>query len=453
MLKSLSTMDARPRLAISACPGLFRIVPARDGGICRIKIPLGQLGSRQAHDIADTAERLGRGVIDITNRANLQIRGIPPEGEGSVTDGLLNAGLGPIRPDSDDIRNVMVSPTAGIDPGQVMDTQPLAHALLNYIQADQSCRALSPKFCFLLDGGEGVAVVDHPHDIWLASIDGGRMAIGFAGCPPTDASDPPAVGTVCVADAVDVIVAAIAQFQESAAGDPTITRLRHLFAAQPPGAFFERLAARLGSRLTRGDITGWRRRSPRRLGHVGVGGQRKDGLSYVGAVPPLGRLSPTMLSGAAAIADQYGCGDLRLTPWQSLLVPSIGNEHADQATRALEALGFVCDGHAPLASMIACTGATGCSAGLSDTKLDARALALTLSTTSSRTVHFSGCAKSCASAGVADVTLVASAPGLYDIYRKAGLRRGRFGTMIARGATIEEATRLLSGNAGTTDDA
>ena len=60
----------------SACPGLLRIVPALDGGICRIKLAGGSITVAQACAVADAAQRYAGGVIEATNRANLQIRGV-----------------------------------------------------------------------------------------------------------------------------------------------------------------------------------------------------------------------------------------------------------------------------------------------------------------------------------------------------------------------------------------
>lgn len=425
----LLTALNRPRA--SACPGLFRIVPARDGGLCRIKIPLGRLAGAQSRAIADAARRFGSGVIEITNRANIQIRGIAAAQAAAVGEMLVGSELGPAHPDGDDIRNVMVSPTAGIDPGQIIDVRPLARALLDRVQADEACRALSPKFCFLIDGGENVAVVDHPHDIWLSCIDTDRMAIGFAGCPHE-----PAAGQVRVHDAADVIVAAAALFQEMAAGDPSITRLRHLFAVTGREAFVRRL----GSRLE--EVVEWRRRAPKPRA-VGASRQR-DGLSYVGAVPPLGRLTPEMLTGAADIAAQHGADEIRLAPWQGLLMSAI--REVEPAVDGLKRLGLVCDAGVPLAAMIACAGAPGCSAGRSDTKTDALELSRSLAG-GALTVHLSGCEKSCASPAVADITLVAAGSGVYDVFAKgAAGGENRFGRRMAKAATISDAARLLRDN-------
>jgi len=419
----------RPRA--SACPGLFRIVPARDGGICRLKIPLGRLSEAQCRAVADAASRFGSGVIEVTNRANLQIRGVAQAEASAVAETLVGAGLGPDQPEGDDIRNVMVSPTAGIDAGQIIDTRPLAGTLLDRVQADDACRALSPKFSFLIDGGENIAVVDHPHDIWVSSLDSERMAIGFAGCPPVGTGDTPAAGVVCKSGLADVVVEVVSVFQKMA-DDPAITRLRHLFARQSRETFLRRLGLDPA-------VAGWRRRAALSR-PVGIGRQR-DGLAYVGAASPLGRLTPEMLLGAAEIASRYGADELRLTPWQGVLMPSVREPAA--ALSCLEDLGFVCDPDTPLAGMIACVGSPGCAAGLADVKADAVALVPMLPR-GARTVHVSGCAKSCASPAAADRTLVAVGLGVYDVYAKSvEPGAGRFGHRIASQVALDEAGRVL----------
>ena len=107
----------------SACPGLWRIVSARDGGICRIKLPGGLLLADQADAVAAAAERFAAGVIEATNRGNLQIRGIGSVHAGLV-ESLLAAGLGPRDAASDDVRNLMLSPLAGHDPSMLLDVRP-----------------------------------------------------------------------------------------------------------------------------------------------------------------------------------------------------------------------------------------------------------------------------------------------------------------------------------------
>ena len=100
--------DPRP----SACPGLLRIVQALDGGICRVKLAGGVLSSQQARAIAEAAERCASGVLELTNRSNLQIRGVLPGQQAELIERLLAADLGPSNPAADDVRNLLLSPAA-----------------------------------------------------------------------------------------------------------------------------------------------------------------------------------------------------------------------------------------------------------------------------------------------------------------------------------------------------
>ncbi|HEY3912226.1 MAG TPA: precorrin-3B synthase [Stellaceae bacterium] len=440
-----ASADAQGETRRSACPGLFRIVPARDGGICRVKLPLGQLSVAKARAVAASASRFGSGIIEATSRANLQIRGIRAGDEAELTRSLVDAGLGPSRPDADDVRNVMVSPTAGIDPLQQIDARPIARELLAMIDAGAVGRSLSAKFCILVDGGESVAAVDRPHDIWLASLAGGaKMAIGFAGAPPIAADDVTPFITVPAQHAVAAVTASLALFAEEPAGDPAVTRFRHLLARISRAGFIERLAERLsGAVERRAEVRGWRRRRPAPLDHVGVGAQRQGGLVFVGAVPPFGRLSPDLLARLAEIAEEVGDGGLRLTPWQSVILPSIPREIASRAVTALEAAGLTCDPSHPLASIVACAGMAGCSRAKSDTKADALALAWAVGAGAPRVIHLSGCSRSCACAGVADATLLASAPGRYELFVKADAQSSRFGRPVAGDLTVRQAAEML----------
>jgi len=159
----------------------------------------------------------------------------------------------------------------------------------------------------------------------------------------------------------------------------------------------------------------------------------------VTAVTPLGRLDASMLKGAAQLADEYGDGTLRFTPWQGLLLPNAKCQDAAAITARLEQLGFLCSADQPLAQLIACTGSSGCGKGLADTKADAMQLA---ALRPGHAVHLSGCARSCAAAHIAPVTLLAVSPGHYDVYFREAAQPG-FGRLHARTLSIEAAGALL----------
>ena len=430
-------MNERPLSAAlrpSACPGLLRIVPALDGGICRIKLNGGSISSLQAEVMAAAAERYASGVIEATNRANLQIRGIGNQ-QTALIDSLLAADLGPRTAAGDDVRNLMLSPSAGIDRHMLFDTRPLAGQILVTLQSHEVFHDLSAKFAVLLDGGEGLAMLEHPHDLWLSAFtrDGEqRLAFGLAGCP----TDSPA-GSVALDDGHTLVVAVLELFLELAR--PEQTRMRHLLAGYSVEAFLRRLAERVPLQA----VVGWQRVSGASDLHIGAHPQAGPGVVYVGAVPPLGRLDPAMLRGVARLAREIGDASLRFTPWQSLLLPNVRAENAAEVIRQLQCLGLQCEADQPLSRLIACTGSNGCGKGLAETKGDALQLATLLQRHGQTpSVHLSGCARSCAAAHTAPVTLLAVTPGHYDLYFRDAAQPG-FGALHARNLTIEAVAALL----------
>jgi precorrin-3B synthase len=291
----LSATPIRP----SACPGLLRIVPAMDGGICRIKLPGGLITADQALAVAQAAERFAGGVIEATNRGNLQIRGIGTDHDGLIAS-LLDAGLGPGNPASDDVRNLMLSPTAGLDPQQLLDVRRLAGQILHTLEHHPRFHELSPKFALSLDGGEGLAMLEHPHDLWLSAlcVDGQTLlGFGLAGCPANDSP----LAAVAPEAAHALVVAVLETFLDLAR--PEHARMRDLLKEVPVARFMEHVAARFAQPLwVNQDITGWRRQPIRPLAHLGPYAQAQHGVVAIGAAVPLGRMRPSMLREAARLA-------------------------------------------------------------------------------------------------------------------------------------------------------
>ncbi|AMB87324.1 precorrin-3B synthase [Pseudomonas agarici] len=469
-------MNERPlanAIRPSACPGLLRIVPALDGGICRIKLAGGVISAAQAQAVAQAAERYAHGVIEATNRGNLQIRGIG-EQHAALIATLLEAGLGPDAetPDrrershesvrgfadasascgltqvagADDVRNLMLSPSAGIDAQMLIDTRPLAAQILATLQGRRRFHELSAKFALQLDGGEALAMLEHPHDLWLSALlieDRLCLAFGLAGCPAYDAP----LAAVPFEQGHELVVAVLELFLDLAR--PEQTRMRHLLAEVAVESFMAQLSARLDVGLT--PVPHWRRPRAASLRHIGTYPQRQPGRVHIGAAFPLGRLDATLLDGVARLALRRGDGSLRLTPWQSLLLANIRRQDAASVTARLRQLGLLCEADQALARIIACSGSGGCTKGLADTKADARRLATCLPG-HAQDVHLSGCGRSCAAAHVAPCTLLAVSPGHYDLYFRDVAQPG-FGLLHARNLTIDAAGALLEARSRSrTDD-
>lgn len=261
---------------------MLRVVQALDGGICRIKLDGGSIQAVQAEAVASAAERFAGGVIEATNRANLQIRGIGLEQEALIAQ-LLAVGLGPHKPAGDDVRNLMLSPSAGIDRQMLIDTRPLAARILLTLQTHERFHELSAKFAVQLDGAEAMAMLEHPHDLWLSALvqDGEPwLAFGLAGSP----LDKPA-GRVPLGQGHALVVAVLELFLDLARPDQT--RMRHLLAQITVDAFIARLAQRVPLQPC-GD---WRRLPSEDGLHIGIHSQH-DERFYVGAAPPWGGSAP-----------------------------------------------------------------------------------------------------------------------------------------------------------------
>lgn len=495
VLNQASPFTALPNAALvlrpSACPGLVRIVAARDGGICRIKLPGGELSAAQAIVIADASTRHASGVIELTNRANLQVRGVRSGHDSALIAALVGAGLGPafgatagptagptvgstsastpatramdtssvpasaavdassllVAASADDVRNVMVSPTAGRDPFALFDTRPLCVELLALLQTETRFAALSPKFALLLDGGERLARLDHPHDVWLAATQSDgvvRFVFGLAGCPAGEANaQPGALAAVLPSQVTALVRALLHTFLDLAAADAT--RMRHVLAAHSVEAVFQHAQRYVDFPLSRdASLAHWQRGTPADATlRLGAHAQRDVGLQHAGGQPPLGRVTALTLRGLATLSQQRGNGTLRITPWQSVLLPDIAAHDAPTVVAEMTALGLACDPAQAITRLIACAGSTGCAKGLADTKADALLLADRLS--GNVDVHLSGCPRSCAAAHCAPYTLLATAPGIYDLFQRDG--KPGFGSCVARRLTIEQAADLLDSSA------
>lgn len=421
----------------SACPGLLRIVASRDGGICRIKLPGGRLDASAARSIAAAAERNADGVLEATNRANLQIRGVREEAFSTLPAELLAAGLGPRVAAADDVRNLLLSPAAGLDPAMRLDVSPLAQQVLDLLQDNPRFHTLSPKLAIQLDGGESLAMLDHPHDLWLSAMDAERFAFGLAGCPPVHRDDAPALAAVA-SEQVPALVEALLDLFLALAGEGQ-TRMRPLLETHPA----EHLLERLDLPLLRGaPVDNWRRAPVEPFAQLGIRPQRQSSLCSVGAGFVLGRLDSLLLRALAELAEHEGDGSLRLTPWQGVLLPNVPSERAAGVLAMLEALGLIISAEQPLSRLIACSGSSGCARGLADTKVDALRLAEHLQAPLPPGVHLCGCPRSCAAAHVAPFTLLAVADGRYDLFRRADGVAG-FGQPLARNLSLDAAADRL----------
>ncbi|XDJ36585.1 MAG: precorrin-3B synthase (plasmid) [Burkholderia sp.] len=449
----------------------MRVVTTGDGGLCRVRLPGGRLEAVAARALAAAACEHGSGVLDATNRANLQIRGVRAGHETALAAALIEVGLGPSDNGAadvsnhsgsptprkpldlatallDDVRNVMLSPAAGRDPAALDDTRALGTALLDRLQGEPSFAALSPKCSLSIDGGEALAELEHPHDLWFSAYRDAsgalRYAFGLAGHTPVAAHDPPALASVAPEQVVDCAHALLLAFLELAPKEAK--RIRDALPSLSAEQLLSHAAARLSPAPQRdAGLTQWRRTPADLARRFGIHNEMNAATRQVGGQVPLGRLDAAMLEALAAIAERDGDGILCFTPWRGVLLSVVREQAAEAALALLAAHGVICSADAPLAHLVACAGSTGCARARADTKADAQALAARLaeSGASPQELHLSGCPRACAQPWPAAATLLAVDSGRYDLYRRSGSSSG-FGRLVARHLTIDQAVAMLA---------
>jgi len=374
-----------------------------DGALVRIRVPGGLLALDAARAIAQLADSVGAGSIEITNRANLQLRGVPPSLVAEVSDALVAAGVA--RPDvgADERRNVLASPLAGVDPTELIDPRELVAAVDGLLASD-AADGVAPKFGVVVDGGGAVHVRGRALDVALGALrcaDGTvRYEARLADALPLDSDSTTTLWSCAPDDALRVVTAVVEVCR-------SFGRARALLEASGAARAWEEIADRAGGALVaHGGPAVQQPWSGPSLPAVGVHRQRQTGFVAVGAIVRLGRLDATTLERVVALADR----PLRLSPARGIVVTDVPESDAAATLAHLDALGLVTDPDHPANSVIACVGNRGCAAGAVDTLTDADALVDALAALPAerrpRSVHVSGCEKGCASPLPTQWTLV-----------------------------------------------
>src|SRR5216683_4583748 len=151
--------------------GLFYVAPAQDSYMCRLRIPNGILKHWQFAGVADLAERCGGPYAHVTTRANLQIREIPPKHAAEVVQGIESLGLWSRGSGADNIRNVTGTPTAGIDPQELIDTRLFAREWHFHILNERALYGIPRKFNVGFDGAGVIPVLEDTNDIGFQAVE------------------------------------------------------------------------------------------------------------------------------------------------------------------------------------------------------------------------------------------------------------------------------------------
>jgi ferredoxin-nitrite reductase len=401
--------------------GLFYVAPAQDSYMCRLRIPNGILKHWQFDGLADLAEELCGPFCHVTTRANIQVREIPPKHAVALIEGIQDLGLCSRGSGADNIRNVTGTPTAGIDPQELLDTRPYAREWHHHILNDRSLYGLPRKFNVAFDGAGKIAVLEETNDIAFSAVEvkegfgvepGVWFRLGVGGI--TGHRDFAKYSDVIVklADATRVSDAIVRVFIDL--GDRTNrnkARLKYVLDSLGHDKFLALVEERLGQPFTRVPPDAL---APRpefdRMAHIGVHKQKQAGVNWIGVSLPLGKVSCEQMRGLAKIARDLGDGDIRLTVWQNLLIPGVRDENVELAIAAIKQIGLAVEASQIRAGLIACTGNAGCRFAASDTKRHATAIGdwcePRVPLDMPLNIHLTGCHHSCAQHYISDIGLI-----------------------------------------------
>ncbi len=402
--------------------GLFYVAPNQNSYMCRLRIPNGIIKAAQFAGVADVAERYGGGYAHVTTRANLQIREIEAHNTVATIEAIQDLGLCSRGSGADNIRNVTGTPSAGIDPQELIDTRAYAREWHFHILNDRSLYGLPRKFNVAFDGAGTIAVLEDTNDIGFQAVEvkdgfGLEPGVWFKLCLGgiTGHRDFARDTGVLVGpkDACKVADAVVRLFIDHGdRTDRTKARLKYVLDAMGIEKFLVLLEEKLGRKFDRA-VPGAVAPRPAfdRTAHLGIHGQKQQGLNWIGVVVPVGRLSAAQMRGLAEVAREQGDGDLRLTVWQNLLISGVPTEMLAAAVARIEELGLAISTNAIRSGLVACTGNTGCKFAASDTKRHAEEIARWCETRVSLdtpvNIHLTGCHHSCAQHFVSEIGLLA----------------------------------------------
>lgn len=449
--------------------GLFYVAPAQDAFMCRLRFPAGLISSHQMKGVADLAERYGGGYADITTRANLQIRQIKPTDTLAVLHGLQDLGIVNRGSGADNIRNITASPTAGIDPSELIDTRPLARELHHYILNHREMYGLPRKFNIAFDGGGAVTALEDTNDIGFAAVRVGEgkaipagvyFRVALAGITGHKDFARETGLLVTPQQCLPMAVAIVRAFIEH--GDRTNrtkARLKYVIDRMGVDGFMIEVRKHLPESFGTLYTLPLDQCEPRPrvdpTGHVGVHPQAQPGLNYIGVVTPVGRLTCQQMRGLARVADRFGSGTIRLTVWENLIISDVPADDVAEAVQAIEQLGLAVQASAFRTALVACTGNTGCKFAAANTKKHALQIATYLESRLTLdqpvNIHVTGCPHSCAQHFIGDIGLLATKVPVgeemvegYHIFLGGGYgEQQSIGREICRNVTAEDAPQVV----------
>ncbi len=406
------------------CPGIDNPMPTGDGLLARMAYDA-PISVAAFAALCDASRDHGNGIIEITQRGSIQVRGLTQASAPSFAKTVAALELGThVRPP------FITSPLLGLDVTEEFDARDLVSDLRCALTERPYLSSLDPKVSVLIDGGGTLHLDLVSADIRLQATGAGYIHLALGG----DARNATNVGWIDAQHAASVVDRLL---EYLAARGPT-ARMRDLKSPADIAA----IRATLADHVTDGH--GLTRRHGLAAGHgiaAGHGFTPRQDLAPPAPPPahprmtlhrppaePLGthllrsanvargfalafgHSTAAALHRLASAAAANGAESIRPSPGRALLVVGLSHSAADQLAAVAADLGFIVAPNDPRRQVIACAGAPACASATLPTRELApqvvRAAGNLLD--GSMFLHLSGCAKGCAHPGIASLTFAGS---------------------------------------------
>ena len=357
-----------------------------DGLLARLPPREGPLAPGVVRGLCAAARAHGSGIIEVTRRGNLQVRGLRPETVGAFAEAVLALGIG-IEPGL----AIQTSALAGHAAGEALDVRPLAAAIRARLAGAAD---LGAKVSLVIDSGGALHMDGLDADLRLRAEggpSGARLHVAVGG----DGATARQLGTLGPEQAVE----GTARLAAVIAKRGPETRARDVLQREG----LEPFAASLAGLLAPAEPAA--RRAPAEPIDTHA---LRDGRVALGLGLAFGQSDTRALEELLDAADEAGASALALAPEHCVLAVGVDPTRAARLRDAAERAGFVARRDDPRRHISACSGAPACAAA----QMPTRALGASLARAAaplldgSLRIHLSGCAKGCAHPGASALTLV-----------------------------------------------
>ena len=390
--------------------GLYFVAADQCHLMARVRVPGGQLSSNQLREIGLIARDLTTGYIQITTRANFQIRHLTGRNAYETAQRLQAVGLHKIGDGANNVRNITASPLAGVAVGEKVDVSPLIQEWAWRVTHDPDLKGLPRKFNVSFDDGGPVRLIEDTNDITVYAAgergcDRFRIILGgdMAGDLGVEVDRIELISVLTTIARVYIVNKDRSRRKK--------TRVKGVLDNWNLSSFLNEIEFILGRELTKVNTTkeGVQQAPPPR---VGIIPHPQPGLNNLGVSLHMGSVTSEQLLTIAQVADRFGSGELRLTVWQNIVIPNLVSESVSIACSMLNEAGLKTIQSNLRSGIIACTGSNHCQFSSTDTKGHAIELADYLESKveleTPLNIHLTGCSNSCAQHYIGDIGLLAT---------------------------------------------